>query len=79
MLIYSSVCIYAHQGIKLKFEMYLLPKMQQTCKNRYTPNGYASLRVTTIACGLEVPKRHGKTRRFLIHLHPYSSIRKYLK
>jgi len=51
--------------------------MHQTSNNRYNPNGYGSLRVTLIACGLEAPKRHGKTRLF-IHLHrSYSSIRNY--
>jgi len=52
----------------------LSPRMHQTSNN---PNGYESLRVTPIACGLEVPKRHGKTRLF-INLHlSYSSIRNY--
>jgi len=36
--------------------------------NRYNPNGYKSLRVTPISCGLEAPKRHGKKTRFFIHL-----------
>jgi len=42
----------------------LSPRMHQTFNNRYNPNGYGSLRVTPIACGLEVPIRHGKTRLF---------------
>jgi len=39
--------------------------MHQTSNNRYNPNGYGSLRVTPIACGLEMPKRHGKITAFL--------------
>jgi len=43
----------------------LSPRMHQTSNNRYNPNGYGSLRVTSIACGLEAPKRHGKKTRLL--------------
>jgi len=43
-------------------EMGLSPRMHQTSNNRYNMNGYGSLQVTPIACGLEAPKRHGKTR-----------------
>jgi len=51
----------------------LSPKMHQTSN----PNGYGSVRVTPIACGLEAPKRHGK-KGFFIQLHPsYSSIHNY--
>jgi len=45
--------------------MCLLPRMHQTSNNRYSPNGYASLRVTSIACGLKASKRHGKNTAFL--------------
>jgi len=38
--------------------------MHQTPNNGYDPNGYGSLRVTPIACGLEAPKRHGKKHVF---------------
>jgi len=41
-----------------RFEMGLLPRMHQTSNNRYNPNGYGSLQVTPIACGLEVPNQH---------------------
>jgi len=57
--------------------MGLSPRMHQTSNKRYNPKGYASLRVTPIACGLEAPTRHGKNTVF-IHLHPsYSSVRNY--
>jgi len=56
----------------------LSPKMHQTSKNRYNPNGYGSLLGTPIACGLEAPKQHGEKKKFFIHLHPScSSIRNY--
>jgi len=34
----------------------LSPRMHQMSNNRYNLNGYRSLRVTPIACGIEVPK-----------------------
>jgi len=68
-----------HMRVSHRFEMCLSPRMHQTPNNRHNPNGYGSLRVTPIACGLEAPKRHGKNT-FFIHLHPsYSSIRNYQK
>ena len=48
-----------------RFEMGVYPRMHQTSNNRYTLNGYGSLRVAPIACGLEAPKRHGKKDGFL--------------
>ena len=48
-----------------QFEMGLSPIMHQTSINRYNPNGYKSLQVTLIACGLEATKRHGKNMAFL--------------
>jgi len=51
--------------IDLKFKMGLSPRMHQTSNNRYNPNGYGSLQVTPIACGLEASKRHGKNTAFL--------------
>ena len=43
----------------------LSPRMHQTLKNRYNPNGYGSIRVTSISCGHEAQKRHGKNTAFL--------------
>ena len=50
--------------IDLKIEMYLSHRMHQT-SIRYNPNGYWSLLVTPIACGLKAPKWHGKNMAFL--------------
>jgi len=41
------------------------PECIKRPKNRYNPDGYGSLRVTPIACGLEAPKRHGKNTAYL--------------
>ena len=50
---------------RFKFEIGLSPRMHQMSNNRYYPNGYVSLRVTQIFCGLETPKRHGKNAALL--------------
>ena len=55
---------YTRMRVTHRFEMGLSPILHQTSNYmyRYNPNGYGSLQVTPIACGLEAPKRHGKTR-----------------
>jgi len=42
--------------------------MHQTSNIRYNPNGYGSVRVTPIACGLEAPKRHGKKKHGVLSI-----------
>ena len=54
--------INAHSRYASILNMSVSPRMHQTSNNRYNPNGYGTIRVTTIACGREAPKRHGKTR-----------------
>jgi len=64
-ILYKKLVLWALTEVYVRFKLGLSPRMHQTSNNMYNPNGYGSLRVTPIACGLEAPKRHGKNTAFL--------------
>ena len=61
-ILYKKLVLRALTEVYVRFKLGLSPRMHQTSNNRYNPNG---LQVTSIACGLEAPKRHGKNTAFL--------------